>query len=162
MSYGTVEVSNNILRRAFEETVEVTPMKLQRLLYVVASEYAKRTGERLFDEDFVAWAYGPVLLSIHHHFAPFSGGAIRMYGKTATSQSYAVDEASDSVLAQVLDEVWRNVKDVPPVILSRLLLSSGSVCATTVISERVPFQSMKADTSYSHMLGLVKEVGAVS
>lgn len=162
MSYGTVNVSNNLIRRAFEETVEVTPMKLQRLLYIVASEYAKRTNERLFDEDFVVWAYGPVLLSVHHKFAPFSGGAIRLYGKTASSEAYAVDEASDFVLAKVLDSVWRNAKDVTPVILSRLLISAGSVCSTTVVGECVSFESMKNDTSYSYMLSLVKDTEVMS
>lgn len=36
MAYSPTRVANNILERAFKEGIEVTPMKLQKILYFLA------------------------------------------------------------------------------------------------------------------------------
>ena len=41
--YSSTDVANNVLSRAFAEKISVSPMKLQKILYFVASEYQKTT-----------------------------------------------------------------------------------------------------------------------
>ena len=62
ITYDATLVANNVLYRASrsEPRVTVTLMKLQKVLYFVASEYAKRTGRPLFSEHFQTWEYGPI------------------------------------------------------------------------------------------------------
>lgn len=48
MPMSATVVCNNILKRAFSESVAVSPMKLQKLLYFVSCEYVKATGNDLF------------------------------------------------------------------------------------------------------------------
>jgi len=47
----------------------MTHLKLQKLLYFSQAWYLANTGEALFDEDFQAWAHGPVVRSIYDRFS---------------------------------------------------------------------------------------------
>lgn len=52
MPYPATMIANNVLERSFRDGVYVTPMALQKILYFAASEYEKRTGNRLLAEPF--------------------------------------------------------------------------------------------------------------
>jgi len=65
-------VCNNILTRAFQENIPVSPMKLQKLMYFVSCEYVKATGKDLLSENFGVWQYGPVLPSLYDEFKSFT------------------------------------------------------------------------------------------
>lgn len=43
------------------------PVKLQKILYFLYLEYLKEKKEKLFDEEFEAWVYGPVLRAVYNH-----------------------------------------------------------------------------------------------
>ena len=43
-------------------------MKLQKLLYFIQLEAIVRTGKPMFDAEFRAWKYGPVIIEIHERF----------------------------------------------------------------------------------------------
>nr|WP_298925557.1 type II toxin-antitoxin system antitoxin SocA domain-containing protein [uncultured Erythrobacter sp.] len=47
----------------------ITHLKLQKLLYFAQSWYLANTGEELFQDDFQAWAHGPVVRSIYDRFS---------------------------------------------------------------------------------------------
>ena len=50
-------VCNNILSRGFAEKRDISPMKLQKLMYFVACEYQKDAHTVLFSEPFEVWRY---------------------------------------------------------------------------------------------------------
>ena len=57
-----LNISNNLLQRAFTDKISISPMKLQKLLYFTYKHYLKSTnGIPLFAERFEVWKYGPVL-----------------------------------------------------------------------------------------------------
>ena len=60
-----LNIANAILYKGFNESVDITPMKLQRLLYLTYKEFYKRTNTLLFDEKFEVWKYGPVVRSVN-------------------------------------------------------------------------------------------------
>lgn len=60
-----LNIANAILYKGFNEGVDITPMKLQRLLYLTYKEFYKRTNTLLFDEKFEVWKYGPVVRSVN-------------------------------------------------------------------------------------------------
>lgn len=60
-----LNIANAILYKGFSEGVDLTPMKLQRLLYLTYKEFYKRTNTLLFDEKFEVWKYGPVVRSVN-------------------------------------------------------------------------------------------------
>lgn len=48
----STHLANNVLSRSFRDKVPITSMKLQRILYIVSSEYYKKTGNIPLVEDF--------------------------------------------------------------------------------------------------------------
>lgn len=156
MAYSPTMVSNNILTRAFAEKIDVTPMKLQKLLYFIASEYAKRTGKPLLATSFQVWQYGPVVRSVFDEFRPFSKSAIKQYGKDSTGRAYQVDLATDPDLQHVIEQVWNGAKYMNAVTLSRITHEPGSGWSRANDEGRplISDEELKADTTYQQRLGL--------
>lgn len=127
MSFDPSMISNNILKRAFEEGVPVSPMKLQKILYFAASEYAKRTGGRvLLMEQFQPWKYGPVLQSVYGEFKTYGAQPIKRYAKDSRGRAYIIDENDDQVLNDTLSDVWDATKSKSAFRLSEITHSRGS------------------------------------
>jgi uncharacterized phage-associated protein len=126
MAFDTAQVCNNILTRAFRDDVPVSPMKLQKVLYFVASEYAKATGAPLLGEPFQQWDYGPVVRSAYSEFKPYGASRIRTYAKDSQGKAYEVNEAKNPKLSAVLDRVWSATKGLGAVELSRITHEENS------------------------------------
>lgn len=156
MPCAPLNVANNILQRAFHDEIAVTPMKLQKILFFAAAEYAKATGEPLLSEQFEPWPYGPVLRSVHTKFKPFGGEAIDRYAKDAKGYASIVDEALHPQLVGVLDTVWDATKKLPPVTLARITHLPGSAWhhATQARQPAIENQSLAEDRTYAVLLGL--------
>lgn len=48
--------------------MDITEMKLHKLLYFVQRESIIQTGEPMFAESFLAWRYGPIVLCVRNYF----------------------------------------------------------------------------------------------
>jgi len=68
--YTSAHVANYILQYFFVYKKEITPLKLQKLLYIAYgwNLVLNKENPRLFDEPIVAWKYGPVVPSIYYYF----------------------------------------------------------------------------------------------
>ncbi|PPG61631.1 Panacea domain-containing protein [Rathayibacter sp. AY1C5] len=154
MGYSPVNVSNNLLRRAFEEDVAVSPMKLQKLLFFTASEYAKRTHTPLIDGTFQTWKYGPVERSVYEEFRSFGGNRIRSYGKDAAGNAWVVDEQTDPQLRAAIDVIWGASKYKNAVDLSRITHLQGSAWDVAYTRGWISDDELEADQSYRVALGL--------
>ncbi|MHC2184549.1 putative phage-associated protein [Rathayibacter agropyri] len=154
MGYSPVNVSNNLLRRAFDEDVAVSPMKLQKLLFFTSCEYAKRTHTPLIDGTFQTWKYGPVERSVYDEFRSFGGNRIRAYGKDAAGKAWVVDEQTDPQLREVIDIIWGASKNRSAVDLSRITHREGSAWYKAYQRGWISAEEMEADQSYRPELGL--------
>lgn len=114
-------VANTILDKAFNENIQITPMKLQKLIYILYKEYIKKTGKSLFSENFQAWQYGPVLESVYHQFSGYKKNNITDYYYTYKNgeRIYTlIDEKSSEEFTNILAYVWNNYKNFSAVELS--------------------------------------------
>lgn len=156
MAYAPTLIANNVLNRAFAEKCRISPMKLQKILYFVASEYQKGTGRSLFSERFETWQYGPVLRSVYSEFRPFSRDYITRFAKDAENKSRMINEDADPVLQRVLNSVWAVTKGRSAVELSRITHMENSAWDKSFQDQR-PFLSsanITADATYRRELGL--------
>ncbi|PPG02697.1 hypothetical protein C5E06_09595 [Pseudoclavibacter sp. RFBI5] len=154
--YDALNVSNNILERSFRENTPVSPMKLQKILYFAAAEYAKATGRPLLDGNFEAWQYGPVLRSVYSEFKGYGARPITSYSTDARGVASIIREDQDPALATVLDKVWRGTKGRSAVELSRDTHAPGSAWSSAYRrggNSRIDFDDMRSDESYVPLLG---------
>lgn len=67
MAYSTVAVANAFIQRAIDGNIpDLTPMKLQKLMFYAQSWALKIYDEPIFDDFFAKWQYGPVVPSLYH------------------------------------------------------------------------------------------------
>ena len=93
-----LDVSNNILKRGFDDDIDITPMKLQKMLYFVYRKYLQETGKSLFNERFETWKYGPVLSSVYYGFKKYGSNSIRDYYRPKGQRGYyAVNEETSLI-----------------------------------------------------------------
>lgn len=126
MKAAATVLSNNILVRAKKEKIEITPMKLQKLLYYVCVTYVKETPNTPISENFEVWKYGPVLPSVYVEFRPYGANPIKTLAKNSKGKSTMVDEDANPILSKNLKYVWGKLKYFPGIELSRLTHQKGS------------------------------------
>lgn len=154
MSMSPLVVCNNILSRSFDEKIDISPMKLQKLLYFIACEYYKKTNSSLFSEPFEVWKYGPVLSSIYSEFKSYGKEPITAYAKDAKGNSYKINENVEPTLKASIDSIWNSFKGMNAIALSQITHKEGSAwsCAYENYSDVIDFRKMKEDTTYEEYI----------
>lgn len=74
--YTAGEVANYILDLADRDRVAVTPMKLQKLVYITYGWALALFHLQLFQEKIQAWKHGPVIPSLFHEFKVYTNNPI--------------------------------------------------------------------------------------
>ena len=123
MSYPAIVVANEIIKLANSEKVDITPMKLQKILYLANGLYYKRRGEKLIKEKFEAWNYGPVVRSVYAAYKDCKGNNIdepvdelvHLQGLTFVKSSSIEVEDDD---LKIIKEAWDNSKNLSAFTLS--------------------------------------------
>ncbi|NFN93597.1 DUF4065 domain-containing protein [Clostridium botulinum] len=76
--HTALEIARYIINKCIELGRPVSNLQLQKILYYVQGEYMKHNnGEPLFEDDIVAWQYGPVVTSVYYEYNCYSSSNIR-------------------------------------------------------------------------------------
>ncbi len=110
--YPAVAVSNYFIGKSLEDEIVLSPMKLQKLLYFSHGVFLGITGEKLIDDNFEAWRYGPVVPHIYRIFKDY-----RMNPIKSKYSSYEIDPGDEDVRT-FLNFMWDGLKDVDALELS--------------------------------------------
>ncbi|WP_052294744.1 type II toxin-antitoxin system antitoxin SocA domain-containing protein [Acidobacterium sp.] len=81
MAYNIDVVADALLNASRERRIEVSNLKLQKLMYYAQGWYLVLTSQPLYSEDIQAWVHGPVIPCLFHRFKPYKWGAIDEKGK---------------------------------------------------------------------------------
>jgi len=124
MSYPAITVANELIKLSLSEEIPVTPMKLQKMLYLANGISYKRKGKKLIDERFEAWDYGPVVENVYHEFKEYRGDPIpgpknvpvfKDGGSVVNSSAISVTDED----LQLIKEAWDNAKNLDGLTLSK-------------------------------------------
>lgn len=122
-------VANSILERSIKDNVPVTPMKLQKLLYLTSVVYQHRTGQELLGEQFQAWKWGPVSRSIYDEFRSYGASPIQSYAIDSLGNSLVVaagaKDSSSAHILRAIDDTWNAFKYYTPADLVRITHGAG-------------------------------------
>lgn len=120
MLVDALTIANTILERAKEENKDITPMKLQKLIYCLYKEYYKRFRIPMFNERFEVWKYGPVLRSVYDAFKEYGSNAIKDFAKSSDGSVYVIDQKVSKNFKVVFDKIWDLYSDYNGIVLSAL------------------------------------------
>ncbi|TDQ11899.1 Panacea domain-containing protein [Pedobacter metabolipauper] len=123
MSYPAIVVANELIKLSLSEEIPITPMKLQKMVYLANGISLKRKGEKLVNERFEAWDYGPVVTSIYHDFKEYSGNVIPEPKNVNIFQDGSSFANSSSIIVndedlKIIKEAWDNAKNIEAIALS--------------------------------------------
>lgn len=100
MTYNAVDIGRTTVQLSLDNKIWLTNLKLQKLLYFAWIKYFEKTGKTLFDDEFEAWKYGPVVPSVYYDFWQYAGSTI-VFAKTPSS---IVDSETKEFLLSMLRE----------------------------------------------------------
>jgi uncharacterized phage-associated protein len=96
-TYTADKVADTLIHLARERHIDITNLKLQKLLYYAQAWNLVFKDEELFAEDIEAWIHGPVVPSVFRRFKSFRWNTIDSPVNAVT------DDALGSHLVSVLD-----------------------------------------------------------
>lgn len=76
----------------------LTPLKLQKVLYLAQGWSYVWDNVAAFNDDFCAWQYGPVNERVYEAF--------KKYGRSEIPEDEGITEISDKSVAETLEAVW--------------------------------------------------------
>ncbi len=65
---SVMDVANYIVDYCIDESMPVSNLKLQKLLYYVQAASLAECDKRMFRDEISAWKYGPVIETVYHNF----------------------------------------------------------------------------------------------
>lgn len=129
--YKTLHVANALLERGFKEgRADITPLKLQKLIYFLNGWHLAVTGFPAIDEPVEAWKYGPVVESVYQEFKEFGRSGINRYAReydftSGEFKSYVVNK--DQIkFYEIMDAVWERYVGYSPLVLSAMTHQESS------------------------------------
>lgn len=77
--------------------------KLQKILYFLYLDYLKQYGKKLFEDEFEAWVYGPVVRKIFNHMKD-NGCIFSLIEEWNTYELTEIKELDDEGIKNFIDE----------------------------------------------------------
>lgn len=127
MPFSSKIVANSFLQWDFEDGIPtITPMKLQKLVYITHGWHLALYDEPLIEERFGAWPYGPVEYSLYHAFKQFGNEPITQYCKTWVGDKEVAYVADGGMFKGVFEVVVKKYGNLDALKLCALAHMDGS------------------------------------
>ena len=119
---SVISIACRFIQLGIEQDKYVTPMKLQKLIYLAHGIHLARFNEPLIREEVEAWSYGPVIRAVYDTFKYWGTKPITEVPETQISDiDILTDDAEQAVLA-----AWEIGKNMTGMQLSNWSHSEGS------------------------------------
>ena len=106
-TYNPILIANYFVKKSLDEDVQLTPMKLVKLVYIAHGWNLALQDRPLLSETVQAWKYGPVLPSIYHAFKQYGADQINEMAVPGNDEF----EEIDAKTRELLDNVWGAYKN---------------------------------------------------
>ena len=135
-------VANHVLWRANKDAIDISPMKLQKILFFLHGWYLALTGQSLIDEGFARWRYGPVIPSLYRELKQYGSSPIDEYIEQYDAHSMEFKPMFVNVKAfprfsEILDRVWEQYSGLTALQLSSMTHETGSPWYVTLPDNKI-------------------------
>lgn len=115
-----LDVANTFLKQAQEDNIDISPMKLQKLIYILYKTYLKENRKKLFLDRFEVWKYGPVISDVYQVFKKYRANKITDFYKLPDGSYNTVMINSNSTFDRTFQAVWNKYCRIDGIYLSQL------------------------------------------
>lgn len=100
MAYKALDIANKIISKTdLEHGDTISNLKLQKMMYYQQGFHLAYFGTPLFDEDIVAWQYGPVVPSVYKEYKSFESNSI-----STSKESISLSDDEEELFNNVYEE----------------------------------------------------------
>lgn len=100
MAYKALDIANKIISKTdLEHGDTISNLKLQKMMYYQQGFHLAYFGTPLFDEDIVAWQYGPVVPSVYQEYKSFESNSI-----STSKEGIALSDDEEELFNNVYEE----------------------------------------------------------
>lgn len=115
-----LDVANTFLSKAQKDKIDISPMKLQKLIYILYKTYLKETRKRLFSEKFEVWQYGPVIPEVYNVFKKYRANKITDFYTEPDGSYNTVRLNNNPNFDNAFNKVWNKYCRIDGIYLSQL------------------------------------------
>lgn len=123
---NSLSIANYFIKKSFDEGIELTPMKLLKLVYIAHGWYLGLTENPLLNEGVEAWRYGPVIPSVYREFKQYGNNQITKLADTLTDQMQFITPMVEDDKHDFLNKIWNVYKKYNGLQLSTLTHQKGT------------------------------------
>jgi len=76
MMYSALAIAKHIIDYCNDNGINISNLKLQKILYFVQAEFLVSLGEPCFRSKIEAWDFGPVVPDVYHEYKFYGGASI--------------------------------------------------------------------------------------
>lgn len=102
-------VANTFIDLSLSENIEVTNMKLQKLMYFFYKDYCQKNEKPPFEQKFEAWQYGPVLQELYDKISTYGKKPIDNFIKDCDGNYFGIGINNDKIYSCIIN-VWVKLK----------------------------------------------------
>lgn len=125
----SLEIANYFIEKSLETGEELTPMKLNKMVYIAHGWYLALADQPLINEAAQAWKYGPVVPSVYRRFKSYGGSQITSL--EPADDMITIPQVRDAELQQFLQRIWEVYGHLSGLQLSSLTHQEGTPWSNT-------------------------------
>lgn len=95
-----IDAAKYLVFLSYQNMKSLTPLKLQKILYLAQGWSYVWDDKPLFMSSFSAWQYGPVNVEVYDYF--------KKYGRSEIPEDESLPYITDNCSRETLDAVWKN------------------------------------------------------
>ena len=125
--YDSIIISNYFVNKSIETGVELTPMKLLKLVYLSHGWFMGYNQVPLINQAVEAWKYGPVIDKVYQSFKKYGKSQITSFVDIDADGKILTREYNpDPQIIAFLNAIWENYKKYDGLQLSTLTHKENS------------------------------------
>ncbi len=114
MSHKPSSVANFLLDSAERDANSITPLKLQKIVYMAYGWSLAILNQPLIDEIVEAWRYGPVIATLYNKFKAYGNDPITALARTFNGkENIDVPSPTSKDTIALLNKVWEVYGEFP-------------------------------------------------
>ncbi len=127
--YSPLFIASKFIQLGIDQGQPITPMKLQKLLYLAHGIHLATYGKPLLNEPIEAWEYGPVIPEVYQSFKQWGNAPITDYPSLYLKigdDVYTDLHALGNDASKTISDTWATAKDYSAIQLSGWSHKKGS------------------------------------
>ncbi len=105
MNKEVLDVAKYVITKCYNDDKPISNLQLQKILYFIQYSFIEQHRQQLFEEDFEAWQFGPVVPKIYHEF--------KRYGSMPITKDYDISNLfqDDDDNRNFIDNIINNLRE---------------------------------------------------